>query len=345
MPLAERLYGYFASDGIWLGLSYAVAAAFTVHALAQFRQNRKSAAAGAAGGAVMLGALYAAGCFLLGCCGSPMLAVYLGLFGARGAGLAGPLVFAITLLSVGLGWRLMKRKTVCACGDGAQVRDPSPCCSQTIPAAGAQTTDRDAHLRRGLRLEYLTVGWNVIEGLVSVTAAVGAKSVALLGFGIDSFVETASGLVLIWRLRAEKACRDSAEVDRLDRRAHKLVALSLFLLAAYVAFEAIRVLVTREKPEPTIVGIAVTTLSMGVMMWLARAKRQTARELSSRALEADSFQTTACWWLSLVTLCGIGANAVFGWWWADPAAALGMTWFIVREGREAWRGEECGCAC
>jgi divalent metal cation (Fe/Co/Zn/Cd) transporter len=195
-----------------------------------------------------------------------------------------------------------------------------------------------------MRLEYLTVGWNVVEGVVSVAAALAAGSVALLGFGIDSFVETTSGLILIWRLRAEVRASDPEEIERLDQRAHKLVALSLFLLAAWVAFDAVRALVTGERPEPSGVGIAITSLSMGVMWWLARAKRRTAVALGSRALEADSFQTTACWWLSLVTLSGIGLNAAFGWWWADPVAALGMTWFLVSEGREAWRGEDCGCA-
>jgi divalent metal cation (Fe/Co/Zn/Cd) transporter len=198
-------------------------------------------------------------------------------------------------------------------------------------------------LRRGLRLEYLTVGWNVVEGGVSVAAAVAAGSVALFGFGMDSFVETTSGLVLIWRLRAERWARDPEAIERLDQRAHKLVALSLLALAAYVAFDAVKALVTREKPEPTLVGIAITTLSLTVMAWLARAKRRAARGLASRALEADAFQTTACFWLSLITLAGIGLNAALGWWWADPVAALGMTYFLVREGREAWRGEDCGC--
>jgi divalent metal cation (Fe/Co/Zn/Cd) transporter len=205
------------------------------------------------------------------------------------------------------------------------------------------TPGRAGHLRRGLALEYFTVGWNVLEGVVSVAAAVAAGSVALLGFGIDSFVETTAGLILIWRLRAERQARDREEIERLDRRAHKLVGLSLLLLAGYVAFDASKALIARERPEPTPVGIAVTSLSLAVMWWLARAKRRTARSLASRALEADSFQTTACFWLSLVTLAGIALNAALGWWWADPVAALGMTWFLVAEGREAWRGEDCGC--
>ena len=201
--------------------------------------------------------------------------------------------------------------------------------------------DRAALLRYGLRLEYATVGWNIIEGLVAVTAAWAAGSVALLGFGIDSFVETASGLILIWRLRAEDRLTDPEAIERLDQRAHKLVGGSLFVLAAYIAFEAVETLVTRGRPDPSVAGIIITSLSIGVMWWLARAKRRTAARLQSRALAADSFQTTACWWLSVITLIGIGANAGLGWWWADPTAALAMTYFLIKEGREAWRGEDC----
>jgi divalent metal cation (Fe/Co/Zn/Cd) transporter len=217
------------------------------------------------------------------------------------------------------------------------------------PPGNPTATDRDRHLRDALRLEYLTVGWNVIEGVVAVTAALAARSVALLGFGLDSFVETASALVLVWRLGAERnataagAALDHAAVERLDRRAHRLVGLSLFLLAAWVAFDALGALWQRERPEPSLPGIAITALSLGVMVWLARAKRRVAARLASRALAADSFQTTACWWLSLITLGGVGLNLLLGWWWADPVAALGMTWFLVTEGREAWRGEDCGC--
>lgn len=201
--------------------------------------------------------------------------------------------------------------------------------------------DRPIALRRALRLEYLTVGWNVVEGLVAVAAALAAGSIALLGFGIDSFVESASGGILIWRLLAEQKVQDPKAVERLDRRARKLVGLSLFALALYIFADSVTSLWRGERPRPSLVGIAVTSISIGVMWWLARTKRRTAVALGSRALEADSFQTTACWWLSIVTLGGIGLNAAFGWWWADPVAAIGMTYFLVREGLEAWRAEDC----
>ncbi|HEY7216391.1 MAG TPA: cation transporter [Thermoanaerobaculia bacterium] len=201
---------------------------------------------------------------------------------------------------------------------------------------------REQLLRRALRLEWLTVGWNVAEGLIAVAAALAAGSVALLGFGIDSFVESASGGILVWRLLAEKwTAADPHAIERLDRRARKLVALSLFALALYVAADASLALWRSERPEASLVGIVLTCVSILVMLWLGQAKRRIAADLGSRALAADAFQTTACWWLSVITLAGIGLNAAFGWWWADPMAALGMTPLLVREGVEAWRGEDC----
>ena len=213
-----------------------------------------------------------------------------------------------------------------------------PASSTALPAP-----QRSGLLRRALHLETLTVGWNIAEGSIAVAAAVAAGSVALLGFGIDSFVESASGGILLWRLLAERRDMSPAEIERLDHRARRLVAVSLFLLAAWVAFDAARALLERERPSASLTGIVLTSVSIFVMLWLARAKRRTAAGLGSRALEADAFQTTACWWLSVITLLGIGLNAAFGWWWADPIAALAMTPLILHEGREAWRGEECGC--
>ena len=198
---------------------------------------------------------------------------------------------------------------------------------------------RRALLRRGLRLEYLTVGWNLVEGAVAVAAALVAGSVALLGFGIDSFVESVSGSVLIWRLRTEVGGgHDEETIERVERRAERLVGFSFFALAAYIVFDAITTILSQERPDASPVGIAVTAVSIGVMLWLARAKRRTAADLGSRALAADAEQTQACWYLSVVVLAGIGLNALFGWWWADPLAALGISVILFREGREAWFG-------
>lgn len=212
-----------------------------------------------------------------------------------------------------------------------------------MPLSDLAVDQRVSSIRHALRLEWLTIGWNVVEGVVAITAAAVAGSVALLGFGIDSFVESASGAVLVWRLRAERRGMDAEEVERLDARAHKLVGATLFLLAAYIGVDATVALWAGEEPRPSPVGIVLTVVSIVAMQWLARAKRRAAQRLGSRALEADAFQTTACFWLSVITLVGIGLNAAFGWWWADPVAALGMTAFIAREGLEAWRGEGCAC--
>jgi divalent metal cation (Fe/Co/Zn/Cd) transporter len=219
---------------------------------------------------------------------------------------------------------------------------PTRACS--CDERGPNTTpERSAQLQRGLRLELLTVGWNVVEALVAILAALAAGSIALLGFGIDSVIETTSGAILLWRLRAERTARSREDVERLDHRARRLVGLSLFLLAAYVALDAGKALWLREHPRTTVPGIVLTAISLVAMWWLARAKRRVAAALESRALEADSFQTTACFWLSLITLAGIGLNGALGWWWADPVAALGFVPFLIKEGREAWRGETCEC--
>lgn len=203
----------------------------------------------------------------------------------------------------------------------------------------ASAVARAGLLRQGLRLEYLTVGWNIVEGLIAVSAALAAGSVALLGFGIDSFVETISGAVLIWRLRAELRGRDEEATEWVERRAERLVGVSFFVLAAYIAFDAATSLLAGERPDASPVGIAITALSIAVMLWLAGAKRRVAADLGSRALAADAQQTQACWYLSVVVLAGIGLNALLGWWWADPVAALGVVVLLVREGLEAWHGE------
>lgn len=198
-------------------------------------------------------------------------------------------------------------------------------------------------LKRAKRLEYLTVGWNVVEGAIAVSAAAASSSVALLGFGLDSFVESTSGLILIWRLSQEQRDTNASHqsVERLDRHAHRLVAGTLFLLAAYITTDAVVALWNAERPETSVVGLILVSVSIVVMRWLARAKASAARDLESRSLQADSFQTMACWWLSLVTFAGICLNAAVGWWWADPLAALSIAALIIREAIEAWRGESC----
>jgi len=200
---------------------------------------------------------------------------------------------------------------------------------------------RGALLTRGLLLETLTVGWNLVEGVIALIAAAASGSVALLGFGIDSFVESISGSVLIWRLGSEKSGNaDEEAIERIERRAERLVGISFFALAAYVAFDATTSLLSQERPDVSVVGMVLAGVSIVVMLWLARAKRRTAADLGSRAMAADAEQTQACWYLSVVVLAGIGLNALFGWWWADPVAAFGVSFILLREGREAWSGED-----
>jgi divalent metal cation (Fe/Co/Zn/Cd) transporter len=191
-------------------------------------------------------------------------------------------------------------------------------------------------LERGRRLEFFTVGWNMLEAVISIAAGLLAGSIALIGFGVDSLIETASGAVLLWRLRAgEKG-------ERREQTALKLVGWSLLALAAYVAFDAAKSLVRAEQPERSLPGIIIAALSLLVMPILARAKRKVAAELNSRAMAADSTQTDICAYLSAILLGGLGLNALFEWWWADPVAALIMAPIIAKEGIEALRGETCG---
>ena len=203
----------------------------------------------------------------------------------------------------------------------------------------ASTVNREAaraeHLRRGRLLEYLTIGWNLLEGVVAVGAGLVAGSIALVGFGFDSFIESLSGGALLWRLRSDE------NAERREAVALKLVGVSFLVLVAYVAFDAIKSLVLREPPETSYVGIALSALSLAVMPLLARAKRRVAASLNSRALSADSRQTDICAYLSAILLGGLILNALFGWWWADPAAALVMVPIIAKEGVEALRGEAC----
>ena len=202
----------------------------------------------------------------------------------------------------------------------------------TRPAA------RTHHLQRGVLLEYLTIGWNIVEGLVAVASGAISGSIALVGFGIDSFIETSSGAVLLWRLRAEGRGRDA---ETLENRAVKLVGVCFMLLAVYVAVDSIKTLVEREEPARSLVGIGIAVLSMIVMPWLAHQKRKAAGNLKSASLHADSRQTSLCAYLSAILLGGLLLNALFGWWWADPVAGLAMVPIIVKEGLEALKGRPC----
>jgi divalent metal cation (Fe/Co/Zn/Cd) transporter len=195
--------------------------------------------------------------------------------------------------------------------------------------------ERVGLIRRGRRLEYLTIGWNLVEAAVAVGAGLVAGSAALVGFGFDSLIESTSGGALLWRLSSDE------DSERREKIALRLVGASFLLLAAYVAFDAGKSLIYGEPPDESYAGIALAAVSLAVMPVLARAKRRVAAGLGSRALQADSRQTDICAYLSAILLGGLLLNALFGWWWADPAAALVMVPIIVKEGVEALRGETC----
>ena len=201
----------------------------------------------------------------------------------------------------------------------------------------APSVDRTALLRHGITLEGVTVGYNTLEGLVAVTAGVAAGSVALTGFGIDSVIEVTSGALLWWRFRAELGSAPLGPT--VERRAARGAGLLLLALAVYIVVDSTRVFLTSHRPESSTLGIALTALSLIVMPLLARAKLRIAASLGSRALRADAHETIVCAWLSATTLLGLGFNALLGWWWADPVAALAMLPIIIREGIEAWKGE------
>jgi divalent metal cation (Fe/Co/Zn/Cd) transporter len=192
--------------------------------------------------------------------------------------------------------------------------------------------------QKGRHLEYLTIGWNSLEAVAAIAAGLVAGSVALVGFGFDSVIEVSSGAIILWRL---------VSGEHREKLALKLVGFSLIALAAYVGFDAVKSLVLRELPEASYFGIAIAALSLIVMPILARAKRNVATQLNSRAMMADSKQTDICAYLSAILLGGLLLNALFGFWWADPAAALIMLPIIVKEGVGALRGETCcdGGAC
>lgn len=190
-------------------------------------------------------------------------------------------------------------------------------------------SDRDAGVaRRGLYLEYATVAWCVVEAGVALWSGVVAGSIALVGFGADSIIEILAALVVIWQLRGVS--------DDRTRAALRWIAVSFFLLAAYVLGESMRTLVTRTEPAPSAVGIAVTAASVVIMPLLAWGKRRVGRALENPVLLADSVESALCALFSASALLGLTLNAAVGWWWADPAAAIVIALLAAREGREAW---------
>ena len=188
--------------------------------------------------------------------------------------------------------------------------------------------------RRGLRLEWFTVAWNVVEAFVAIGLGVVVGSVALVGFGVDSGIEVISAVALLWRLRKAGPHASAGEHGAAERRALYLVAATFFLLATYILYEAIGALLSGEGPESSTVALVLSVVSILIMPTLAYLKSRTGRELGSRALEADSVETWVCAYLSVALLAAVGLNAAFGWWWADPVGALAMLPVILWQGWE-----------
>jgi divalent metal cation (Fe/Co/Zn/Cd) transporter len=197
---------------------------------------------------------------------------------------------------------------------------------------GAEATDVDHRLlRRGLRLEYLTVGWMTLEAAVAIASGIVAHSIALVGFGLDSVIELFAGSVLIWQLRNP--------TEETEDRARRLIAVTFFLLAVYVLSEATRDLVSGSRPDQAPAGIILAVAALLLMPALGISKRRTALQLHNEALQADAAETLFCAWLAVVLLVGLLLNAALGWWLGDPIAGVVIGLFAVREGWETWRGE------
>lgn len=201
---------------------------------------------------------------------------------------------------------------------------------------GPGAAERARLVRRTKLLAWLGVGWHGVEAAVAIGAGVVAGSVALVGFGADSTIEAVAGFVLLWRFAASRTSSEDAE-----RRAQKLIAISFYVIAAYVGFEALRALLAAVRPDASWVGIGLATVTLLTMPPLAIAKARIGEKLGSSATKSEGRQNMLCAYLSAALLVGLGANALFGLWWADPVTALLIAGVAVKEGRESWRGESC----
>ena len=195
-------------------------------------------------------------------------------------------------------------------------------------------------MRSAKLLAWGGIAWHGVEALVAIAAGIAASSIALVGFGIDSVIESLAGFVVLWRFSPRRSSSERAE-----RLAQKLVAASFLVLAAYVALEALRALAGGERPDASWVGIGLAAVTAPTMPLLALAKRRVGRKLGSSATVSEGVQNLVCAYLSLALLFGLGANALLGWWWADPVAALAIAAVALREGVAGWRGSACCDAC
>jgi divalent metal cation (Fe/Co/Zn/Cd) transporter len=220
--------------------------------------------------------------------------------------------------------------------DGCGASDPVAVGIRLAPG------ERAAAVARARRLNRFSLGWNVAECVVAVMAGIAAGSVSLIGFGIDSAIEVSAAVILAWRLHQE---RRSGCMAAYDRTATRLIAVAFVALAAYVWVDAVTDLVDRARPEASVPGLVLAVVSVLVMPWLARQKRALAPALGSQAVSADAQQTSLCALLSAVLIVGVGLNILFGWWWADPVAALVIGALALEAGRRVWRADTLTDTC
>lgn len=203
---------------------------------------------------------------------------------------------------------------------------------------GGRSTEWLRAARRARMLSWLSLAWMGTEGVVGIATGVVAGSIALTGFGLNAFVEGFASLVIVWRFTGARLHSASAE-----QRAHRIVAIQFFILAPYVAYEALSKLWHGDQPDTSWLGIALVTTSAIGMPLLGRAKRRLAHQLGSGATHGEGTQNILCGYLAVAVLAGLLGNALLGWWWLDPIAALAIAGLAIREGRESWRGTSCGC--
>lgn len=197
--------------------------------------------------------------------------------------------------------------------------------------------------KKALLLSYFTVGYNILEGIVSIFAGLFAGSIALVGFGLDSFVESLSGSVMIWRFRKHGKISEEEE-EKVEKKAIRYVAYTFFILGTYVLYESVKKLYFHEIPEPSLLGIIIAMVSIVVMPILFYMKYQTGKSINSRSLVADSKQTLACVFMSVALLIGLGLNYLYGLWQADPIVGLVIVIFLIREGYNTLKEEKL-CSC
>jgi divalent metal cation (Fe/Co/Zn/Cd) transporter len=202
----------------------------------------------------------------------------------------------------------------------------------------AQAAERSKLQRRARLLAWGGIGWHFVEFGIAVGAGIAASSIALLGFGIDSLIEALAGFVVLWLFTGSRIGSEKAE-----RRAQQMIAVSFYILAAYIGVVAIRSLIGGHHPDASWVGIGLAAFTAPTMPLLALAKRRLGHKLGSSAAIREASQTQLCAYLSVALLFGLGANALLGWWWADPTTALVIAAVALREGRESWRGDSCDC--